>query len=195
MKVKAENPIRFLDSEEAPPTIAAYYEICHLKQLYRQGWLRRGVPAERCESVADHSFAMILLTLWLAPTVKNPPLDVDKAVNIAILHEIGEVYAGDIIPADEISPEEKHRLEEESVRTVFARLPQGAEYHALWEEYEAGATPEARFVRQVDRLEMAMQASVYHRQGMPGMEEFFTSTRAVLSDPGLLELWEKLIND
>lgn len=195
MKVKAENPIYLLNAGEAHPLVAAYFELCHLKQLFRQGWLRRGVSPERCESVADHNFALAVLTLWLAPTVRNPPLDVNKAVKIALMHEIGEVYAGDIIPADGIDPDEKHRLEAESVCLVFSRLPQGAEYTALWEEFEAGETPEARFVRQLDRLEMALQASVYRRQGLPGMEEFFNSTRGALSDPDLLALLEKIIDD
>jgi len=48
---------------------------------------------------------------------------------------------------------------------VFSELPRRAEYLALWEEYEAGTSFEARLVRQVDRLEMGLQATVHEHQG------------------------------
>ena len=120
------------------PVIAAYYEMAHLKQLYRQGWLRRGVPKDRCESVAEHSFSVAMLALWLADRV-CAPLDVNKALRMALLHDFGEIYAGDFTPADLISEDEKSRLEEELVRQVLAKLPDGPAYIALWEEFEAGA--------------------------------------------------------
>ena len=53
MKLKADNPIRFLEGRDAPGVVSACFEMAHLKRLYRQGWLRRGVPPERCESVAE----------------------------------------------------------------------------------------------------------------------------------------------
>jgi putative hydrolase of HD superfamily len=191
VELKAENPIGLLKDKSAPPVIAAYFELCHLKQLYRQGWLRRGVPRERCESVAEHSFGVAVLTLWLANSVEAP-LDVCKVAQMALLHDVGEVYAGDITPADAVSAEEKSLLEAEAVRQIFLRLPEGETYLSVWEEYEAGETPEARFVRQIDRLEMALQASVYRHQGMLGMEEFFETTRRALSDPALLRLLEEI---
>ena len=47
----------------------------------------------------------------------------------------------------------------------------------IWEEYEAGSTPEARLVRQVDRMEMGLQAAVYEREGATGLEGFYASTQ------------------
>jgi putative hydrolase of HD superfamily len=192
VELKAENPIDFLKDKSAPPVVAAYFELCHLKQLYRQGWLRRGVPRERCESVAEHSFGVAVLALWLVNSVETP-LDACKVAQMALLHDFGEVYAGDIIPADAVSAEEKNRLEAEAVRQIFLRLPEGQAYLSIWEEFEAGQTPEARFVRQIDRLEMSLQASVYRQQGMLGMEEFFETTRRALSDPALLALLEEIL--
>jgi putative hydrolase of HD superfamily len=52
MEIKAENPVGLLQNKEHTLLITAYFELCHLKQLYRQGWLLRGVPRERCESIA-----------------------------------------------------------------------------------------------------------------------------------------------
>jgi putative hydrolase of HD superfamily len=81
--------------------------------------------------------------------------------------------------------EAKHACEEHSVERVLGRLPGGGAYAALWEEYEAGMTPEARFVRQVDRLEMGLQASVYERQGSADLSEFYHSVDRMLSAPDL----------
>ncbi len=184
MQEKAPNPIQWLDQANASPLIQAYFELCYLKNLYRQGWLKRGLPRENCESVADHSFGVAVLALWLA-RAQYPALDADKAVRMALLHELGEIYAGDITPRDGVSLEEKRRREAESVRAVCARLPGGQEYIALWEEFEQGDTPEAIFVRQLDRLEMGLQAAVYERAGLADLPEFFVSAHQALSDEAL----------
>jgi putative hydrolase of HD superfamily len=190
METKAENPLSLLDDEERTPLITAYFELCHLKQLYRQGWLRRGVPSERCESIAEHSFGVALLALWLAHA--TPDLDVDKAVCMALLHDLGEVYAGDIIPSDGVSEAEKHRLEAEAVNRILYRLAGGRGFIDLWDVFEAGLTPEARFVRQIDRLEMGLQAAVYQRQGLIAGDEFFASARQALTDPKLAALLDEI---
>jgi len=169
------------------PLVAAYFELDQLKQLYRQGWLRRGVPPERCESVADHIFGMVMLAWWLID-VQFPELNRDKVIRMVLVHELGEIYTGDLVPGDLVPAGEKRRLEREGFWQVAGKLPRGAEYLALWEEYEAGETREARFVKQVDRLEMAFQARVYQQQGFQPMEEFFASAEAGIHESFLREL-------
>ena len=191
MEEKAPNPIRWLDKAGTQALVAAYFELCYLKRLFRQGWLRRGVPREVCESVADHSFGVTVLALWLA-RADFPELDADKAVRMALLHELGEIYAGDIIPGDGVSASEKNRLEGESVREVCARLPGGQEYIDLWDEFEAGQTPEAAFVRQLDRLEMGLQAAIYAHEGAPRMPEFLNAARGALSDERLKRILDEV---
>ncbi len=187
MEQKAENPIQTLEETDVTPLIAAYFELCHLKQLYRQGWLRRGVPRQRCESVAEHTFGAAMLALWLAQTYRQD-LDLCKVVQLALVHDFGEVYAGDIIPADGISEQEKSQREAESVRQVFSKLTGGQTWIELWQEFEEGATAEALFVRQIDRLEMGLQAVVYARQGSGDMSEFIESARRALTDGEIINL-------
>ena len=55
MVTKAENPSAFLKDKDVSPVLRLYFDLTHLKQLYRKGWLERAVPPSRCESVADHS--------------------------------------------------------------------------------------------------------------------------------------------
>jgi putative hydrolase of HD superfamily len=174
--------------------LASYLELNGLKELYRQGWLRRGVTPERCESVADHCFSTAVLAMLLADA-HFPGLDLARMLRLALLHEFGEIYAGDITPADGVSAEEKHRREEDSVVRVLSKLPNGEYYISLWREYEENQTPEARFVRQVDRLEMALQAGVYQRQGLLDPGEFFRSADAALSAPELREILDAVRDD
>ena len=98
MKIKADIPIAFLRDKGVHPLIRAYIDLCQLKQLYRQGWLRHVVAEQRCESVAEHSFATVLLAMWLAE-VDFKGLDMQKIIQIALVHDLGEIYAGDIIPS------------------------------------------------------------------------------------------------
>ena len=189
MEMKADNPVTLLKDLNLDPVIRAYFELCQLKQLYRQGWLRRGVSRERCESVAEHSFACAVLATWLAQAY-YPELDLSKVLRMALLHDFGEIYAGDIIPVDAVEAEEKHRREAGSVAQVFGKLPGGAVYLSLWEEFERNATAEARFVRQVDRLEMGLQAGLYALQGLVQPDEFLASARQALDDPRFSSLLE-----
>lgn len=189
MRTKAANPLELFPSTPDPHR-RAILQVTQLKRLYRQGWLKRGVPEGECESVADHSFSVALLTL-LAPE-PGFPVDRTKAVFLALLHELGEVYAGDITPVDGVSREEKARLERESLDRVLEGHPEAAALKALWEEFEEGRTPEARFVRQLDRLEMGLQAEIYRAEGKARMEEFLESADRAVSDPSLRGLLDSL---
>lgn len=157
--------------------LRAYLRVLALKGLYRQGWLKRGVPEERCESVADHSFGTAVLALFLAGREPFRDADPGRTCRMALAHELGEVYAGDITPVDGISKEEKYRMERESLLRVLEGAPGAGEILALWEEFEEGASPEARLLRRLDRLEMGIQAAVYRAEGFPRMEEFLESAR------------------
>jgi putative hydrolases of HD superfamily len=191
MKAKASLPLSALAGRNPSPLLEAYFEINHLKHLYRQGWLRRGLPAERCESVAEHVFGMAMLAWWLADD-SYPDLDRDKVIRMALVHEIGEVYTGDIIPSDNIPQVEKHRLERKAIEQVVGKLAHGEAYINLWEEYERNDTPEARLVHQIDRLEMVFQASVYERHNLGDMSEFFASGNLGVQDEKLREILREL---
>ena len=191
MKTKGDHPIQLLTGRNASSLVRLYFEFNQLKHLYRQGWLQRGIPLENVESVAEHTLGVALLTLWLAEAY-FPAVDADKALRMALVHDFGEIYAGDLTPNDRVAAGEKAQRERAAVQEVLGKLVNGQRYLALWEEFETGETPEARLVRQVDRLEMALQASVYRGQGYGNLEEFFATARAALTDPPLTALFEEL---
>lgn len=130
-----------------------------LKETARAGWGLRGIA--KPESVADHSFRLALLAFVLAP---RAGLDRERCVAMALAHDLAECVVGDITPYDGVSAEEKRRREEEAMRRLDA-LAAGAGLLGLWAEYDAAATPEARFVKELDKLETALQADEYAASG------------------------------
>ncbi|MBU1692444.1 MAG: HD domain-containing protein [Verrucomicrobia bacterium] len=191
MAVKARRTADRLKKGRTSVFLRTCLEFHHLKQLYRQGWLRAGISRARCESVAEHIFGTTLLALFLADSC-FPKLDSNKLLRMALLHDFGEIYAGDIIPSDGMSLARKHALEKASVRKVLGRLPKGRRYLALWEEFEKGKTPEARLLRELDRLEMALQACVYERENLVDLSRFFASADKALTSPALRKLFREI---
>ena len=103
------------------------------------------------------------------------------------LKDIGSPYR-DITPEDGVPRTEKHRRERLSVADVLGKLPRGDEYLALWDECAEGRSKEARFVRQMDRLELVLQASVYEHQGLGDLAEFFDAVRDALDESPAREI-------
>ncbi len=153
-----------------------------LKDVDRAGWVRAGVT--RPESVAAHSWGVAWLVVALAP----PHLDRGLALSYAVVHDLAEAEVGDLTPYDGVSAADKQQRESAAIDTMCAALPHVA---ALWHAYEAQADDEARFVRQLDRLDMAVQAASYGRRGQQGMTEFLASARAAITDPALIDLLDR----
>jgi putative hydrolases of HD superfamily len=198
MITKAAGPDELLPLElGADPALSTYLRLMRLKRLYRQGWLKRGLPESLCESVAEHSFGTAFLALLLAGKDGEcgslGRADPARAALLALVHEMGEAYAGDITPVDGVSREDKEKLEREAIARALEGHPDRGWLLALWEEFEAGATPEARFVRQLDRLEMGLQAALHEAEGYPGMGEFYDSARRTVQDPRLRSVLEQAI--
>lgn len=160
-------------------------EVLRLKALPRAGWVRKDVPSP--ESVAAHSYGVAWLVLALAP----PELDRERALTYAILHDLPEVRVGDLTPVDGVPKEEKHRRESAAIDGLSAKL--GMEFVAnRWHAYETQDDAESRFVRELDRLDMALQALSHHEAGHPGMREFVTSAAKVIRHPALVPILREI---
>jgi len=179
MPTKAPNPAGLLADKDVSPIIEAYFELNHLKQIYRQGWLDHGIETRHCESVAEHSFGVATLALFVANAC-FPQLDLGKVVRMALLHDIGEVYVGDIVHGPDVDAAAKRKAEDQAIVRILEKLPKGDEYIADWRDFEHGASPEAVFIRQMDRLEMACQASVYEHQQVADLANFFSFVSGTL---------------
>ncbi len=144
----------------------------HLKWVVRTGWAMRGVPSP--ESVADHSWGVAMTAMALAQEV-DTPLDGEKVLTIALIHDLAEVVLSDI-PATALRflpPEAKSAAERKAAGQVLAPLRDRERLLAWWEEYEAASSPEGRLVRDADRLEMLAQALLYEEQLGCRLAEFW----------------------
>lgn len=143
--------------------ISFYMQYNHLKNIYRQGWLKVRIGLEhkeKCESVAEHSFSMALLAITIIEKYKLS-YNLLKCIKMCIIHELGEIYAGDYTPYDNITKEEKHIEEKEAIQKVLKPLDFDNDFMDLWEEFEKRETKEAKFVKNLDELEFILQASAY----------------------------------
>jgi putative hydrolases of HD superfamily len=154
-----------------------------LKRTARAGWALRGIANP--ESVAEHTCRVALLALVLAPRAE-PPLDAPRCVAMALVHDLAEALVGDITPFDGVDTDDKLRREDEATR-ILAALAGDDALLALWREYAAAATAEARFVKELDKLETVLQASEYGAEssvGHPALEEFWSAADARLTSAG-----------
>lgn len=164
-----------------PDPVDALLESLRLKSVARAGWLRVGVTDP--ESVAAHSWGIAWLVLVLLP----PELDRERALAYAALHDLAEAWVGDLTPHDGVSAADKAAREHAAIEALARRIPRGPEVVAAFAAYEAQADPEARFVRELDRLDMALQALVYaERHGGDELAQFVDSAAAVVRHPALL---------
>lgn len=133
------------------------HEAERLKQVFRTSWTSGGHP----ESAASHSWRLCLMALVFARGF--PEADFGRLIKLCIVHDLGEAIRGDI-PAIEQTPGAPKAAEERAdLLTLAASLPEAirAEIVALWDEYEAAATPEAKVAKALDKLETMLQ----HNQG------------------------------
>lgn len=191
MQVKTQNPINLLNDKSESPYIALYFALNHLKNLYRQGWLLKGIQQNKCESVAEHTFGVAVLAMVLADHY-YPGLDKLKLLKMSLIHDLGEIYAGDFTPDDRKIRHEKFQLEKDSIIKLFKDTPLCDEYLLLWTEYEDGKSPEAQLVHLIDKLEMVYQATIYGFQGEQNLEEFFKPLNENPLFPELIQIYKIL---
>lgn len=130
--------------------------------------------ADRRENDAEHSWHLALMVMLLAEYA-DEPIDVGHAMQLVVVHDLVEIYAGDSPVFDAAAVVGQREREEAAAERLFPLLPddQAARVRALWDEFEEGRTPEARFCKAMDRLE-PMLLNWLNRGGtwqMPGATE------------------------
>lgn len=132
-----------------------------IKEIDKVKYIQRKTKlfhSDRNENDAEHSWHLALMAIVLAEHA-NEPVDVLKVVKMVLIHDIVEIDAGDTFIYD---TQKNHSNTEEELlaaNRIFGMLPQAqaAEMIALWEEFEAGVSIEAKFARSMDRLEPLLQ--------------------------------------
>ncbi|MFC5271321.1 HD domain-containing protein [Adhaeribacter terreus] len=135
--------------------IAFIKEIDKLKYIQRK---TRLFNSDRNENDAEHSWHLAMMALVLAEHA-NEPIDILKVVKMVLIHDIVEIDAGDTFIYDTQKNHSNADEERLAANRIFGLLPeaQARELIAIWEEFEAGQTSEAKFARTMDRLEPLLQ--------------------------------------
>lgn len=125
-------------------------EVDKLKTVLRK---TKPLGLERYENSAEHSWQAALLALSMAQHAPVP-LDVDKVIRMLLIHDLGEIDTGDVIVYAETDSAAREAEELAAIRRICGLLPQDQAdgLVALWQEFEARQTAEARFARAMDRL-------------------------------------------
>lgn len=162
-----------------------------LKNTKRTGWVRENIPNP--ESIAEHSFRMAVLTMILAPKIGADSI---KAIKMALVHDMGEAETGDVVTTrgTQVQPNLQDKIEKERLALVqILNLIDSDEYIHLFDEFEANQTKEAILVKQVDKLEMAIQALEYEREHKINLQEFFDDANSKIKDADIKEIMSRIL--
>lgn len=180
-----------MDADRFERQIQFILEIDKLKTILRRTYL---IHSDRAENTAEHSWHLAIGAILLAEHA-NEPVDVARVVKMVLVHDIVEIDAGDTYFYDTTAALDKSEREHAAADRLFGMLPsdQGKELRSLWEEFEDGKTPDARFALALDRF--MPQLHNYHTHGRSWAEHGITADRVLERNESMAEgsakLWER----
>lgn len=132
-----------------------------LKEILRRSQV---TVSKRRENSAEHSWHLALMA-FILQEYANTPFELNKVLSMVVVHDLVEIDAGDTFAYDPKGNQDKAAREEAAANRIFHLLPkqQAIQYKALWEEFEAGETVEAKFALALDRLQPVLLN--YYNQG------------------------------
>lgn len=175
-----------------------YKQYIELEQIIRKGWLMCNVPAERLESVADHTLQLIMLASVITKELKID-IDYKRLIDMLIIHDLGETIVGDISEV-ELNRQEKKIEEAKAIKELLNTLSEenSEYYYKLWLEMESKSTETSKFAYLLDKIDAIIKAGIYEKQyNVEGLfDEFsgFQKQRQTFNNSILEELF-KFINE
>jgi len=162
------------------------------KKILRSGWIREKVKDP--ESVAEHSFRVSVLAMIVADKLG---LDKEKLIQMAILHDLGELVTGDLVWSrgkiiDLKKRQDKEELEKRGIKKIFGLIGKEEQYTELYSEMIERKTEEAKFFWQLDKLEMAVQALEYEKSDAKNLSEFFINADLQISSDFLKKVMKEI---
>jgi len=158
-----------------------------LKGTPRKGWLvKAGI--KRPESVADHVYRTAMMALVLS--YGRPDLDKQRLLEMALIHDLAEITVGDLMPEEKIGSTAEQKAELEILSSLESRVRK--RLLLLLTDYHEGKSPEAIMLRQIDKLEMALQAREYILEGHDKKKfgDFWLTAKRSINDSDLKALLE-----
>lgn len=149
---------------KAKRIIDFYLYVNKLKYKIRTGFVEIGITKERLESVAEHIYGCLMLSIAV-DSEYDLNIDMYKVLKMLTIHELDEVLKPDFTLRSGITKEEKIKIGVESVNIVASTLSSRDELISLVNEFNEGKTKEAKFCYLIDKMECDMQAKIYDLDG------------------------------
>lgn len=179
-----------MDSERFKKQLDFILEADKEKNIFRQTHIS---GYSRCENDAEHAWHMALM-IYLLKEYANEDFDVAKAMMMAIIHDIVEIDAGDTYAYDTKGLETQKERERLAADRIFGMLPRDQNEHlrALFEEFEAGESAEARFVKVMDNFQPLLLNDINNGGDWKrhGVNEAQVTGRQKTSKLGSEYIWE-----
>lgn len=177
-----------LDFGTMTATIGFLMELDKLKRVERR---TRLIGNARNENSAEHSWHLAVAAMSLAPYASEP-VDVSRVVQMALLHDVVEIDAGDVLVYDLAARAAIQAQEQAAADRIFSLLPdeQATQFRALWEEYEAAESADARFASMLDRALPIIQN--LHNQGKSWRENGIRLEQVIARNQRLADEWPAL---
>ena len=199
MNFPANPPLPQAPSEALNRQLQFLLTADQLKTVERRTFVSDG---SRHENSAEHSWHLALAVMLFAPLARDQNLDVGRAIQLALVHDLVEIGAGDTYVYDTAGRETQAAREIEAANEIFGMLPetQGAEFRAKWDEFEELQTPEAQFVRALDRmlplvLNFVTGGKAWVEHGINVEQVRALNLPALEAAPALKQYFEMLIED
>ncbi len=145
-------------------------EVEALKTVLRRNTILGG---DRRENDAEHSWHIALMAMLFFEDAADPNVDLLRVLKMLIVHDLVEIDAGDVYAFDVVGHQGKEEREAKAADRIFAILPEhmGSELRKLWEEFDRGETPDAKFALAMDRVQPPLQnylhaGVVWHENGI-----------------------------
>lgn len=192
-------------------------QVGELKTILRKGSVL--IEAKNPETIAEHIFRVAIMA-WVLGEARKVNFNIKRILKIALVHDLCEVSIGDITPYEGILPKdkkewpelfdrwprfsktekkkialEKQKREGQALGELIAELPWDLkkEIKSLWLDYRQGSTKEARFVKQVNRIETLLQALEYSRQNKRRpFKSWWVGSEEQVDDSLLVKFMEEL---
>ncbi|KON27872.1 hypothetical protein AC481_03555 [miscellaneous Crenarchaeota group archaeon SMTZ-80] len=170
------------------------FTVGEAKKLRRTGW-KREAKIMLAETIAEHMYRVTILAMVISDIRK---LDTEKVIKMSLLHDLSEVLTGDLTPVDRerLGIEETLQKERKALEKILNNFPKKIKenYLNIWIETQKLETDEARLVNSIDKLEMAIQAIEYIRDGYDenNLRKFIISAEKSIKDPQILRMLKNL---
>lgn len=151
------NMATMLMKKAKPDMYFAFQKFLKLKSIIRTGWIKRNVALDYCESDSTHTMQMFAFASAYFRIYQPKNIDFNKVMEMILIHELGEVLAGDI-PEGDKKHITKHEIEERCIRDAFAGLQNEQYFIDLWLEFEERQSEEAKLVYMIDKLDPVLKA-------------------------------------